>query len=352
VRLRRSDCSAPGIVRRRRGKGFEYRDAVTGERITEPETLDRIRALALPPAWQDVWICPWPNGHLQALGTDAAGRRQYRYHDEWRRRKDVEKFEVMLDFARALPALRTRSAELLAADDELTRERVLAASVRLLDHGFFRVGTEEYTEVNETFGLATIRKEHVTLSGEELTFDYLAKGKKRRLQAVVDPPVAELVGRLKRRRGGGQELLAFREGAQWRDVRSADVNAFIKAETGGDYSAKDFRTWGATVRAAVTLAVSWNALASRTQAKRVKTLAAREVADMLGNTPAVARASYIDPRVFDRFDARWTIRPALEELGAGVDFGTPAFQGAVEQAVLGLLEEPRESDAVERVKVA
>jgi len=351
VRLRRADCSGPGIARRGRGEGFEYFDTVTGEKVDDPDTLDRIRTLAIPPAWRDVWVCPYPNGHLQAVGTDGAGRRQYRYHEEWRRRKDAEKFEDMLGFARSLPRLRACVDELLDGGEELTRDRVLAASVRLLDHGFFRVGTEEYTEANDTFGLATIRKEHVTLEPDgTLTFDYVAKSHKRRIQHIVDPEVAALVGRLKRRRGGSPELLAYREGGEWRDLRSHDVNVFIKERTGGDYSAKDFRTWGATVLAAVALAVSVPTLSSATAMKRAKTYAAREVAEKLGNTPAVARASYIDPRVFDRFDAGYTVGPALEALGEQ-DLSTPAIQGRIEEAVLDLLDDPRHSDQVERTKV-
>jgi len=351
MRLRRSDCSRPGLTRRGRGRGFQYFDQATGERVTDVETLDRIHALVLPPAWRDVWISPLANGHLQAVGTDAAGRRQYRYHDEWRRKKDLEKFDDMLVLARVLPDARGQVAEVLAATPDLTRERVLAASVRLLDHGFFRVGAEEYTEANDTFGLATIRKEHVSLAGGEVTFDYLAKGSKRRVVHLVDPEVAEVVGALKRRRGGGPELLAYRTEDGWRDVRSGDVNHYIKQITQGDFSAKDFRTWNATVYAAVVLAVSKRALNSATAAKRAKSFAAQQVADLLGNTPTVARNAYIDPRVFDRFDSGWTIAPVLELLGEDADPGAPAFQGSVEEAVLDLLEN-RSADTLERVKVA
>ena len=172
-RLRRVDPSGPGITRRRRGRGFEYLDP-DGRTITDQEVLERCRALAIPPAWRDVWICPLPNGHLQALGTDAAGRRQYRYHDHWRQRRDADKFDRMLDFARALPKLRAVSAEALASGDELTRERVLACSVRLLDVGFFRVGGAPRSAETESFGLTTIRKEHVTVSGDVVQFDYPA----------------------------------------------------------------------------------------------------------------------------------------------------------------------------------
>jgi DNA topoisomerase I len=352
MRLRRCDCSKPGIIRRSRGRGFEYFDQRTGEKVADVEVLDRIRHLVLPPAWRDVWICPYANGHLQAIGTDAAGRRQYRYHDEWRRRKDAEKFDEMLVFARTLPQARAHIREQLNATDELTRERVLATSVRLLDQGFFRVGTEEYTAENDSFGLATIRKEHLTVDGDMLLFEYLAKGGKPRDRHFADPAVADVVRRLKARRGGGPELLAYREDGAWRDVRSGDVNAYIKLITGGDYSAKDFRTWSATVKAAVALASSTNALGSPTGRKRAKSFAAQEVAELLGNTPTVARNSYIDPRVFDRYDSGWTIEPALTELGADVDRGTPAFQGTTEQAVLDLLEQRNDAPTVERARVA
>ncbi|MDP8944139.1 MAG: DNA topoisomerase IB, partial [Actinomycetota bacterium] len=173
-RLRRVDCSQPGITRRRRGRGFEYLDE-HGERVTDGETIERIRALAIPPAWRDVWICPHPMGHLQATGVDAAGRKQYRYHDRWRQRRDQEKFDEMLDFARALPATRERVSAALRATDELARERVLACAVRLLDRGFLRVGGEDYAAENESYGLATLRKEHVTVSDGIVTFDYPAK---------------------------------------------------------------------------------------------------------------------------------------------------------------------------------
>ncbi len=351
-RLRRADCSAPGITRRKAGRGFTYVDQATGERVADGEVIDRIKQLAIPPAYRDVWICPRPDGHLQAIGTDAAGRRQYRYHPEWRRQKDLEKFDEMLAFARALPEARARVLELLRDGSQPSRERVLAVAVRLLDLGFFRIGGETYAEDHETYGLATLHKSHVGLDGGTLTFDYLAKGGKRRIVSVLDPDVAELVGRLKRRRGGGGELLAYREAGGWRDVRSADVNAMVKQLTGGDYSAKDFRTWNATVYAAVTLAVAVPTLTSATAAKRAKSFTATQVAQLLGNTPTVARNSYIDPRVFDRFDTGWTIAPALEALGEQAAYGTPAFQGHIEEAVLDLLEEREGAPTVEQAEVA
>jgi DNA topoisomerase I len=203
ARLRRADCSGPGIARRRRGRGFEYLDG-DGRSIHEPEVLGRIAELAIPPAWSDVWICPYPNGHLQATGTDGAGRKQYLYHPGWRRRRDLEKFRDMVAFAHDLPVLREHVAADLSSGEEPTRDRVLACAVRLLDRGFFRIGTEEYAETNESYGLATMHKRHVKIEDDyTMVFDYPAKSGKRRIQAVVDGPSCTIVSVLKRRRVGG-----------------------------------------------------------------------------------------------------------------------------------------------------
>jgi DNA topoisomerase IB len=344
TRLKRADCAGPGIRRRRRGKGFEYLDD-DGRRITEPSVLARIRELAIPPAWEEVWICPYPMGHIQATGTDAAGRKQYRYHDKWRERRDAEKFEEMIDFARALPRLRERVAKDIKRQG-MPREKVLAAAMRLLDRGFFRIGSENYAEENDTYGIATMGKRHVTVSGDRVTFDYEAKGGQRRVQSIGDAEVAEIVNTLKKRRGGGEELLAYKVGGRWVDVKSADINAYLKEATGGDFSAKDFRTWSGTVLAAVALAVAGIATGSKTARKGAKTRAVKEVARYLGNTPAVCRASYIDPRVFDRFDGGLTIGGALPELVEDTT-AWPHVQRAVEEAVLHLIEDNRESDLVE-----
>jgi DNA topoisomerase-1 len=347
ARLKRVDCSGPGIRRRRRGKGFEYLDE-SGNRITEPSVLERIRELAIPPAWEDVWICPYPTGHLQATGNDAAGRKQYRYHDRWRERRDREKFEQMHDFARALPKLRKRVERDLALEG-MPRERALACAARLLDRGFFRIGSEDYAEENDTYGVATMEKRHVTIDGDEVSFDYEAKGGQRRLQVIADPAVAEILRELKRRRGGGEGLLAFKEGARWHDVQSSEINAYVKEATGGDFSAKDFRTWSGTVQAAVALAVAAQAATgSKTSRKRAKTYAIKQVARYLGNTPAVCRASYIDPRVFDRFDGGLTITGVLRQLAEDTA-AWPEVHGLVEEAVLDLLEGDYASDAIEKV---
>ena len=326
-RLRRVDCSAPGLTRRRRGRGFEYVD-FRGNRVDDPLIIARIRALGIPPAWKDVWICPDDRGHLQAVGTDAAGRRQYIYHEIWRRRRDAEKFDHMLEFARSLPALREICDEDLMRHD-LGRERVLGCAVRLLDRGFFRIGTEGYAEQNQTYGLATMQKKHVRLKDGVIHFDYIAKSGKRRVHALVDPPVFDVVEALKKRRAGGLELLAYKEGRTWYDVKSMDINLYIKEITGGDFTAKDFRTWNATVLAAVAVAVSGQAATSKTARKRAITRAVQEVSHYLGNTPAVCRASYIDPRVFDRYRSGWTIEPVMDELGAEAQFGELSTQGVI-----------------------
>lgn len=343
-RLRRADCSTPGISRRRVGRGFAYDDC-NGARVTDPDTLDRIRALAIPPAWTDVWICPWPHGHIQAVGMDARGRKQYRYHDGWRLRRDQEKFDHMLAFASSLPAMRSACESKLAADG-LGRDRVLASAVRLLDLGFFRIGSEGYAEENQTYGLATMRKSHVRLKDGIITFDYTAKSGKRRIQSIADPALCEVVGALKTRKGGGYELLAYQDDdGTWCDVRSGDINTFVKEITGGDFTAKDFRTWNATVLCAVGLAVSVEAAKSVTARKRAVVRAVKEVSHYLGNTPAVCRSSYIDPRVIDHYQGGTTISGVLAKIGADVDFGQLSTQGAVEQAVLDMLVDPPEAVA-------
>lgn len=338
-RLRRVSPTSPGLHRIRCGRGFRYVDAA-GAPVTDEVVLARIEALVLPPAWEDVWICPLAHGHLQATGLDAAGRRQYRYHDQWRLARDLAKHERVLDLAQRLPDVRSQVARDLAADG-LTRDRVLSCAVRLLDLGFFRIGSEQYASRNQTYGLATMRKEHVTVTrGGTVTFDYTAKSGKHRVQSLVEPEVAAVVQALKRRRGGGEELLAYRDGRRWVDVRSTDINAHLRELSGADLTAKDFRTWSATVLAAVGLAVSTDAAGSATARKRAVTRVVAEVAHYLGNTPAVCRASYIDPRVIDLYDQGVTVRPQLRLLGDGTAYGHPATQGRVESAVLDLLRAP------------
>jgi DNA topoisomerase IB len=332
-RLRRADCTGPGLRRRRHGRGFVYLDP-EGARVDDPEVLGRIHELVIPPAWEEVWICPYPGGHIQATGIDVKGRKQYLYHPRWRARRDQAKFEDMVVFARALPDLRTHVEKEMKRGD-MSREHVLACAVRLLDRGFFRVGGEDYAVTNNSYGLATMLKRHVSLRGDVLLFDYPAKSGKRRVQAVVDPLVADAIAQLKARRGGGPELLAYKDGRRWQDVRSEDINEYLKDATGEDVSAKDFRTWGATVLAAVALAVSGEVADTETGRKRAISRAVKEVAHYLGNTPAVARASYIDPRVFDRYRDGRTIGGALTLVADNGD--APAIQGPVEDAVLDLI---------------
>ena len=335
--LRRAEPGAGGIRRRRCGRGFRYLDA--GEPVTDERTLARIRALVIPPAWQDVWICADPAGHIQATGTDAAGRRQYLYHSRWRERREQDKHDRVTELGAVLPQVREVVSRHLDGRG-LTRDRVLAAAVRLIDLGFFRPGGLEYAEENGTFGLATILKEHVTLTKGQLMFDYTAKGAKHREQAIAEDQVCAVVRSLKRRRNGGEKLLAYRAGRYWHDVTAADINDYIREVSGGDFTAKDFRTWHATVLAAVGLAVSERA---GTDAARTRAIArmVSEVAGYLGNTPAVARASYIDPRVIRCYENGQTIAAALGDLGKDSDFGDLATRGRAERAVLKLLAASR-----------
>jgi len=339
--------SEPGLTRRAGEQGFDYLDE-EGEQVRDPEVLERIAELTIPPAWTDVWICPYPMGHIQATGTDAAGRKQYRYHSKWRERRDQEKFDGMLHFARALPRLRGRVSADLALKD-LPRDRALACAARLLDRGFFRVGGEGYAAENETYGLATMQRRHVRVTRENMiVFDYIAKSGKRRVQRIMDDDVVQIVTTLKRRRGGGHELLAYKRGRRWYDIRSEDINEYVKDRAGGEFTAKDFRTWNATVRASLALAVSAPAAKESEAAKRrAETRAVKEVAGYLGNTPAVARASYIDPRVFDRFERGLTVGGVLLQVGDDGDIGEAELMG-VEEAVLDLLEE-EDTPLIEKV---
>jgi DNA topoisomerase IB len=333
-RLKRISTTEPGIRRVRHGRGFRY--LLPGEEAVEDaEVLMRIHELVIPPAWNDVWICPYPGGHIQATGIDAAGRKQYLYHPRWRQRRDLEKFDDMIEFARRLPAMRDYVGERLELAD-LSREHILACAVRLLELGLFRIGSEDYAVRNETYGLATMKKRHVRLQADHaLVFTYPAKHGKRQVRQVIDPTLTEVVERLKRRRGGTDELLAYKHQGRWFDVKSGDINLFLKEATDRDVSAKDFRTWGATVWAAVALGVAGEAPATKTGRKRAIVRAIKEVADKLGNTPAVARASYIDPRLFDRYEEGRVIDVSLVAAG---DEAETAIQGPLERAVLDLLE--------------
>ncbi len=285
-------------------------------------------------------------GHLQATGVDAAGRKQYLYHERWQAHRDRLKFDRMLAFGEALPRLRRRVARDLGRDlraeggrvavKDLTRERVLACSVRLLDLGFFRIGSEDYAERNESFGLTTMLREHVTVADHELVFDFPAKSGQRRVQEIADEDVLSVVSTLKRRRGGSQ-LLAYRTTKGWAELHADDVNAYIKRHTGGTFSAKDFRTWNASVLAAVALAAD-SQKSSRAGRERSVRTATKTVAAYLGNTPAVCRASYIDPRVIDRYHAGVTIAGTIEDiLASGPDLADARVRKRIEGAVVELL---------------
>lgn len=334
--LSRSDLDAAGYSRRRCGRGFRY-FCPDGRPVHDRKVLARIKDLVIPPAWRNVWICPDPAGHIQATGIDAAGRRQYLYHEQWRAEQDRLKFDQMVEFGAALPRIRSAVREALTGRG-LTRERVLAAAVRLIDLGFFRVGGEEYETENGTFGLATIRREHVRCGRTLLTFTYPAKGSIQREQTVAEEQVCDVVRSLKRRQWGGNELLAYRNGRPGgHDVSAADINAYLQEISGRTFTAKDFRTWNVTVLAAVGLAVSQDASQSDRGSKRAVARVVREVADYLGNTPAVARSSYIDPRVIEHYEDGQTIQRVLGQLGASGRLGDLATEGSAEAAVLRLL---------------
>lgn len=334
-RLRRTRLEEPGIRRVRSGRGFRYLSE-DGSPVTDPECLARIRALVIPPAWTDVWICRHPNGHIQAVGTDSAGRRQYRYHDRWRERRDEEKFLRSLEFARELPRLRSAIEADLALPG-FAKDRVLALGIRLIDVGMFRIGGEAYAEEHETYGIATIEKRHVRVRGSLISFDYSAKGGIRRRLTIDDPAVAALVDALRRRRAGGRDLLAWKDGGRWVDVSSKDLNAYLKKHVGERFSAKDFRTWDATLHAAVLCAQAADPNASSAARRRCVTQVLRDVANSLGNTPAVCRKSYVDPRVLERFDGGETIAHVLGAMDQPVRLDRRGRE-RIEAAVIAMLE--------------
>ncbi len=330
MRLRRSDLSRPGYSRRPRGRGFAHYDPA-GQLVTDAGELGRLRDLVIPPAWRQVWISPDPAGHIQATGVDAAGRKQYLYHPTWRAQRDEAKFDHMLAVAHRLPRLRRRvTADL--AERGLSRARVLATTARLLDCGLFRIGGDEYaTGDDATYGVATLRCEHVRLARGRVVFEYPAKGGVERTQVVGDPDVHKVLRALRRRREGDDRLLAYWTERRWREVRSDDINAYLREASGCEMTAKDFRTWHATVQAARMLAAQGRG-GSATRRKRTVARVMREVSELLGNTPAVARASYVDPRVVDLYHDG----VLLEEGGRGDEFPPPV---RAERAVLRLLSD-------------
>ncbi|HEX2267083.1 MAG TPA: DNA topoisomerase IB [Actinomycetota bacterium] len=290
-----SDLS-PGILRRRAGRGFTYIGA-NGRRIRNREELARIRSLAIPPAWTNVWICPNARGHIQATGRDARGRKQYRYHPQWRRVRDETKYHKITAFGEALPAIREGvSADL--SKDGLPREKVLAAVIRILDTTLLRVGNQEYARVNDSFGLTTLQDRHVDVSGSELRFRFRGKGGKVHQVAVEDRRLARIVKRCQDL--PGEELFRYDDEGEQRTIESGDVNDYLRDISGEEFSAKDFRTWGGTVLAAEAL-VAHGEFANQTEAKSNVVQAIKEVAEELNNTPAVCRSSYVHPEVIEAY---------------------------------------------------
>ena len=336
VRLRTVSPAKPGWTRERTPpdptKDFRYL-GLAAEQLADADT-ERCVALVIPPAWEQVWICPVPNGHIQAVGTDEAGRRQYRYHEQWRIKRDKSKHERVLVVAEHLPLARRRAARDLRLKG-MPSERALGAAFRLLDLGFFRIGGEAYAEENHSYGLTTLHRQQAASEGKRVVFDYVAKSGKERYVAIVDKPVMAAVRALVDRDDDNPELLAYTVDGVWHDVTSAEINAYVKKVVGGEVSAKDFRTWHGTVIAAVELAER-NA-GARTQSARKRAVSAtmKEVATYLGNTPAVARTSYVDPRLVDLFNDGITIDPRLA-VGKG-DLAGGTTHGRIERAVHELL---------------
>ncbi len=333
MRLRRSDVTGPGWRRARRGRGFTYTDA-SGATLADPSARDRIRSLVIPPAWQDVWISPHPHGHIQAVGTDDAGRRQYLYHPSWREERDTVKHARVLGLAPLLPEFRTEVARAMSTSG-LGGERVLSTALHLLDRGIFRVGGESYAQDNGSHGVATLLRSHVTLRGDVVEFCFPAKSGVEFARSLEDPALARVLRSLRRSRSDSDRLMVYRVGRRWCEVRSDEVNERFKELVGDEYSVKDLRTWHATVSAAVLFALAGRP-GSRTGTARVEAAVMREVAEELGNTPAVARKSYVDPKVVQEFEKGRTVAAAVRKVKG--DPGTGAGRETVERAVVRLLK--------------
>ena len=333
ARLRRSSPDDPGWTRRRAGSGFTYLDQ-DGARLPA-EDVDRVKGLVIPPAWQDVWICPWPNGHLQAVGTDDAGRRQYLYHPDWRLQRDAAKHARVLDFGRVLSRARERVLVDLGTEG-MSRDRACAVAVRLLDLGYFRIGNDVYADENGSFGLTTLQRRHVRKQGPTLVFCFTGKSGIEHSVTIDDRATVAAMEVMRKRRGPPEEeLLAWKERGRWHDLDAGHVNEYVRGATGMEATAKDFRTWHATVIAAAALASSDEPGETKASRKRAVSGAMKEVAEFLGNTPALARSSYVDPRVVDAYEEGRTIAGAVRRKAA-----TPAErQTNLERAVLRLLKE-------------
>ena len=308
--LRYVTDAKPGITRARTADGFAYFDAA-GRPLENDADLARIKALAIPPAWEAVWISPAANGHLQATGRDARGRKQYRYHASWRAIRDEAKYDRMLDFARALPAIRERTDKDLSRPG-LPRDKVLAAVVRLLEVTLIRVGNEEYARENKSFGLTTLRTRHVNVSGSTLRFSFRGKHGKQHEVGIRNRKLANVVKRLEEL--PGQELFQYVDAdGETQSIESSDVNQYLREITGRDFTAKDFRTWGGTILAALALH-ELGGFDTETEAKHRVLRATEFVAHRLGNTPAICRKCYIHPAVFDAY-RDGTLESALKRNG-------------------------------------
>lgn len=328
-RLRKVSPQSKGWTRRRAGKGFVYLDE-NGERLG-PDDVARIRSLAIPPAWENVWICPLPQGHIQAVGTDVAGRRQYLYHPVWRLKQDQTKFDRVLSAAAKLPAARRRILTDIALEG-MPRSRAAATAVRLLDLGYFRIGNDAYTQDNGSFGLTTLERQHVRRRGDVIVFTFVGKSGIEHTIEIDDAYAIAALDRMRRRKSASKRLLAYRDARRWADLDSTAVNGYLNELLGGELTAKDFRTWHATVLAAVALAASDEPGDTKASRKRAIKAAVDEVAGYLGNTPTIAKNSYIDPRVLDRYETGSTIDVDPSR------YRTPERrQAAVEKAVLALL---------------
>ncbi len=337
--LNRSDPRSRGLTRVRAGTAFAYLDSAGGE-VTDRPTLERIKALAIPPAWTGVWISADPLGHIQATGVDSRGRVQYRYHQLWREQRDEQKFAHMLRFAAALPGLREATLRDLRHHG-LDRGRVAAAAVRLIDLGLFRLGGERYAELDHHYGAATLEKQHVRVHRNGLEFDYIAKEGMHRTVAVADAAVLPTVRTLAHADNGLTALFCFQDAsAAWRPLHSHDVSAYIADSSGGHFTAKEFRTWNATVLMALALADA-GPPASERAARSAVNAGVRAVATWLGDTPTVARSAYIDPRII----ARYSVRGGL----AGIPVQPVTLPAAVgvEEAVAALLaDQPEHPDGL------
>jgi DNA topoisomerase-1 len=326
--LNRSDPRGPGLARVRAGTAVVYLDAAGGA-VTDPLTLDRIRALAIPPAWTGVWISPDPLGHIQATGVDSRGRVQYRYHQRWREQRDDQKFAHMLRFAAALPVLRAATLRDLRHQG-FDRHRVAATAVRLIDLGLFRLGGERYAELDHHYGAATLEKSHVSVRRDGLLFDYVAKEGKQRTVTVTDAAVRPAVRALARADNGLTALFGFQDAsASWHVLHSQDVSSYIADSAGGHFTAKEFRTWNATVLMALALA-SAGPPASERAARGAVNAGVRTVAAWLGDTPTVARSAYIDPRLIARYSAAAglagiPVQPVSLPVGAEVEEAVAAL---------------------------